>query len=1424
MEHTPPFSGRSPLPMDLASTGLGHLNAHGSHSHVDVRSDDIRAPGTVGLPASTHPLINSSLLPLSGTPRPFPFALNSIPTSHFEGIPTSASNFHRPISVHTVRERPIAHTSFPSRPQSAVTLPTHHALSHMTTPDQNAFSPCLPVSSQATLSYVSTPTIAPSLSRSSHFVPSHFRAMTLSSHTRSVSPVHLSPPPLLLPNQQAIYYSPPHIAQPQPFYPFQPPLVHSPPPFSTPPSHSLLSPRLGSTMHPLVPHVHHTPHDLGPEPYARVLPSVHSPPPSTLLSPIDINAHYNPLYRHTPTPLLHSHYTPVQSIHSHRSQASPFPSHASPAHFLNHDQPQQLAPIIIPSSSRPSLPSTKEIPLLTGTADWGPWNAQVKNTIIHSNVFSHIAEEPLPGSTYDPGLMPSHPPIVTPDSSRTELETFERWWSDDGVASHVLISRLSPSVLASVPELNERFGQRRSARFIYNTLQNLYGCGDYAAAAIVEEKLRVLSCTSAAFVPKYVSQWRTSVNQMQTAGHLPPMRKLLQMFADGLPTMVVSYTNLHDIIMTSLNGPDNNLPTLLDVFERSSQIAKDQERHKIRTSTTSSGCNTTRTSNSSTDATSNGQKGSTPPSSTSPSPNSSSSGTMPRAAPRGGGKEGQGRRDERPRPQANLASIKEVPEEARPPDPNPPPSAPSAAFAAMSVTSTNDIDFESYMMPEAYELSELLNKESFLATMSTQFSTILNSGCTNHIIRDRHFFWTYHADESISIRTANCGSLAALGRGDVHVQFMVGDRKITWRLRNCLHAPEVPINLISVGALQESGMTISFAQDSTILSFPLMSKLEGVRFPALVSQRLSFLDLQFLEPSPKPIEDDCYTAFPSFPDAALTPDLWHRRLGHPGLDTTRNVLTKSYATGVVWKGTISREHCIPCLVGKSPQIPYSNKGNRAENVCDLIHMDTCGPYPVQTPHKERYFVIMLDDKSNYGNTTLLVRKNDVFVAWKHVTASWELLTGNKVRAVRLDGAKEFVEGALGDHLRNAGITMQITAPYAHPQAGKAERYVQTIADTAQSLLADAKLPPSLWGRAVQTAQYLRNRLPTKTLSGKVTPHEVLTGKKPDLSHLRIWGCQCFVNIPVELREKGGPHRYEAVFVGYEEDRVGWWVRKIDGSFAFSRDIVFNENIPGHLSPRRKALPYPSPSLEPLSSTTAPRVLRSHVKHAALAQVILDRDERIGDDIQLAHPYRSIETIDAFVAFNRSALLVLDGDATTITDFPDSGYFLHDHVFDPSRYRPRFRPRQYDLTRPPESYDEAISRPDKEKWVTAMNREKESLLQRKAFVVASLPPGRKAIGVRWVYDYKYNTDGKIIDGKEKARLVAQGFSQRPEDFNNTYAPVAKLTSDRILLAFATFHDLDIFCFDIKTAFLHAKLQTTIFIKQIPGSSGKLYLYN
>jgi Reverse transcriptase (RNA-dependent DNA polymerase) len=1097
-----------------------------------------------------------------------------------------------------------------------------------------------------------------------------------------------------------------------------------------------------------------------------------------------------------------------------------------------------------------SLPSTKDIPLLTGKHDWGPWHSAVSSLVLCSNLLNHIADDLLPGAAYDPDLWPTYPPVIQPESSPEELTEFSTWWSRDGIATHILTSHLLPTVLSSLPVANLRLAQRRSARDIYRTLWNNYGAGDYSAVMIIEAKLRQLCCLptrGGVKVPDYVATWRTAHNQMEAAGYLPSKRQLLAMFVDGLPTNSVSFVTLYDNVLNSLND-SVELPNIQHLFDHVIRIENNILRTRLlnphirplpAATLTPLPLNPTKVVTTA---------------SAQPTGMTVNCGNCGRRHPTekcfqpGGAMEGK--REEvlasRPiRPQAHLAEIDEgvePEEEDKPVDEN----VLINEFAAMSFSHPNDINLSTYALSSvttAFEDTPLA-----LASLSQTYNSALDSACTNHIIRDRSLFHRYDPDGGVPVKTANCGFLETLAIGDVKFRMTLNGRTIIWTLKNCLHAPTVPINLISVGALQEHRLSVTFSYQKTTVSFPSdHPDLAGLSFDATVHRRLSLLNLDFI---PTPSVDlnlsspEPTLACPVFPVAPITTDLWHRRFGHLGQDATRDMLSQDFATGITLPAPSASvpTKCIPCLIGKSAQVPYQHNAKRASEVCELIHIDTCGPFPTPTPKKEQYFTIFLDDASNFGHTELLVAKSDSFPAYKKVEASWELKSGNRTKAVRFDGAKEFTQGPFSKHLANRGIAVQVTAPYAHSQAGKAERYIRTIEDGIQALIADAKLPPSFWGDAALTYQYLHNRVPTSTLPYGTTPYEVMNHAKPDLSHLRVWGCQCFPAIPPELRIKGGPRRYEAIFVGYEENRVGWRVRDLRGKYHFSRDVVFNESIPGHLSPSRgNPIDFdrlPPASIIPEDHTQSndlpfppslPYTISNPLPIPSVADTIRGRDMMLDDQYQRVtrsttnslpptrRHYNDLDIVNMFVSINEIDTFIPPPTSYhTIHELPSPELdLLHEQCFltaPPSFIRTS---RAYDLSKPPNSYHEAISRPDKTVWLAAMQREVDSLEERNAFKRASLPIGRKAIGVRWTYDYKYEPDGSIIRGKEKARLVAQGFSQRSEDFDETYAPVVKLVSVRILLAFANHNDYEIMSFDVKTAFLHARLPYSIYVKQIPG---------
>jgi hypothetical protein len=137
---------------------------------------------------------------------------------------------------------------------------------------------------------------------------------------------------------------------------------------------------------------------------------------------------------------------------------------------------------------------------------------------------------------------------------------------------------------------------------------------------------------------------------------------------------------------------------------------------------------------------------------------------------------------------------------------------------------------------------------------------------------------------------------------------------------------------------------------------------------------------------------------------------------------------------------------------------------------------------------------------------------------------------------------------------------------------------------------------------------------------------------------------------------------------------------------------------------------------------------------------------------------------------------------------------------------------------PESYEEAISSVDRDDWQAAMQDEMDSIMSVGTFVLVPPPRDRKPIGSKWVYRVKRTASGEI--SRYKARLVAQGFAQKPGiDFTETFAPVAKTDSIRLLLAFAAAQNFEIHQVDVKSAFLNGKLEETIYMRQPRGFVAK-----
>jgi hypothetical protein len=142
--------------------------------------------------------------------------------------------------------------------------------------------------------------------------------------------------------------------------------------------------------------------------------------------------------------------------------------------------------------------------------------------------------------------------------------------------------------------------------------------------------------------------------------------------------------------------------------------------------------------------------------------------------------------------------------------------------------------------------------------------------------------------------------------------------------------------------------------------------------------------------------------------------------------------------------------------------------------------------------------------------------------------------------------------------RDVGIKRELTTPYNPQQNGVVERKNRTIMEVVKTMIHDQDLPICLWAKAAMAVVYVQNRLSHSALGFK-NPEEMFTGKKPEVSHLKIFGCPVFIHIPKENRNKLEPSGKKRIFVGYCEVSKAFKIYIPDHRhIEISRDVTFDE--------------------------------------------------------------------------------------------------------------------------------------------------------------------------------------------------------------------------------------------------------------------------
>jgi hypothetical protein len=322
------------------------------------------------------------------------------------------------------------------------------------------------------------------------------------------------------------------------------------------------------------------------------------------------------------------------------------------------------------------------------------------------------------------------------------------------------------------------------------------------------------------------------------------------------------------------------------------------------------------------------------------------------------------------------------------------------------------------------------------------------------------------------------------------------------------------------------------------------------------------------------------------------------------------------------------------------------------------------------------------------------------------------------------------------------------------------------------MLNEKNLPNYFWAEVVATAVYIMNRTPTAAVHG-MTPEEKFTGKKSDVSHLRMFSCIAYVHVPDEKRSKLDPKAKKCIFIGYSLEQKGYRCFNLSTrKLQVSRDCVFDEmvswysplkvaedgearngDVSSNVEQKSQLISGPQKSSISGSSRTPwkGRLRYSNIVHGSSQTSSRNPhvdDESSDSEKSVDEESRIISIITPGARMAKKVLKTPDNNSgvrrSTRVKYPVQiltygGFVVHHYA-----YMVRVIQEVE-----PTCFEQSVGNP---KWDNAMDEEMAILDANATWELVALPEDKKAIGCKWVYKIKHNANGSV--SRYKARLVAK----------------------------------------------------------------------
>ncbi|KAI3697881.1 hypothetical protein L6452_30981 [Arctium lappa] len=394
----------------------------------------------------------------------------------------------------------------------------------------------------------------------------------------------------------------------------------------------------------------------------------------------------------------------------------------------------------------------------------------------------------------------------------------------------------------------------------------------------------------------------------------------------------------------------------------------------------------------------------------------------------------------------------------------------------------------------------------------------------------------------------------------------------------------------------------------------------------------------------------------------------------------------------------------------------------------------------------------------------------------------EVLNNLTVRSIRCDHGTEFKNSSLNNFFENKGISHNFSSVRTPQQNGIAERRNRTIIETARSMLSDSHLPTQFWAEAVNTACFTQNR----SLICFILNNKDLLGKFDPKADDEIFIGYSSISKAYKVFNKRRQTVEETVHVTFHETRSG-----------NSKPIADNEELNARMfSHYRETKSFFSnhQHTDPPTAYDDPNIIPPNAESTSWVS---------------AEPLNTLPPSDLPSSENLSENNGLSDSQQLIADEPQASSSVNIPIVDPTPEVSDHAPAQRwtkdhpieqilgDADAESKNTDDSLRDPN---WVSVMQEELNEFTRNKVWNLVPRPSDKTVIGTKWVFKNKLDEHGTVTRNKD--RLVAQEY--RPEediDYNETFAPVARLEAIRLFLAYAVYKDFIVYQMDVKSTFLN-----------------------